>query len=95
MSYTVSQWIKLTQFLAHPEAPARSNRVESDMRPFAVGRRAWLFIDTQPGALATANLYSLALTCLANPTDALASFTYLYERLPLATTAAELEALLP
>jgi len=61
----------------------------------AVGRRAWLFIDTQLGALASANLYSLAITCRANGINALAYFTYLYEHLPLATTAVELEALLP
>jgi len=95
LSYTVSQWTKLTRFLQHPEVPAHNNRVENDIRPFAVGRRAWLFIDTQRGALASANLYSLAITCRANGINALAYFTYLYERLPLATTAAELEALLP
>ena len=61
----------------------------------AVGRRAWLFIDTQLGAHASANLYSLAITCRANGINALAYFTYLYERLPHATTAADLEALLP
>ena len=54
-----------------------------------------MFIDTQLGALASANLYTMAITCRANGINALAYFTYLYERLPLATTAAELEALLP
>ena len=60
-----------------------------------IGRRAWLFIDTQHGASASANLYSLAITCRANGVNALAYYTYLYERLPHATTAADLEALLP
>jgi transposase len=61
----------------------------------AVGRRAWLFIDTQGGARASANLYSLAQTCRANGINAHAYFTHLYEHLPLAVTAADLEALLP
>jgi hypothetical protein len=61
----------------------------------AVGRRAWLFIDTRLGAYASANLYSLAITCRANGINALAYFTYLYERLPFAKTAPGLEALLP
>lgn len=95
LSYTVSQWSKLTRFLQHPDVPAHNNRVENDIRPFAVGRRAWLFIDTQYGARASANLYSLAITCRANGVNALAYFTHLYERLPHATTAADLEALLP
>jgi transposase len=95
VGYTLSQWPKLSRFLEHPEVPAHNNRVENDIRPFAVGRRAWLFIDTQRGARASANLYSLAMTCRANGVNALAYFTYLYENLPRATTVAELEALLP
>jgi transposase len=95
LSYTQSQWIKLSRFLECPEVPAHNNRVENDIRPFAVGRRAWLFMDTQLGARASANLYSIVSTCRANGVEPLAYLTYLYERLPLATTAADLEALLP
>ena len=95
LGYTVSQWEKLCRFLEHPDVPSHNNRVENDIRPFAVGRRAWLFMDTQKGANASANIYSLASTCRANGINALAYFTYLYEQLPKATTAAELEALLP
>jgi transposase len=95
LGYTISQWEKLSRFLEHPEVPAHNNRVENDIRPFAVGRRAWLFLDTQRGAYASANIYSLASSCRANGINALAYFTYLYEQLPRATTAADLEALLP
>jgi hypothetical protein len=92
---TISQWEKLSRFLEHPEVPAHNNRVENDIRPFAVGRRAWLFLDTQRGAHASANIYSLASTCRANGINALAYFTYLYEQLPKAITAEDLDALLP
>lgn len=95
LGYTQSQWTKLSRFLEHPEVPAHNNRVENDIRPFAVGRRAWLFMDTQLGARASANLYSIVSTCRANGIEPLAYLTYLYEHLPLATTAADLEALLP
>lgn len=95
LGYTIGQWSKLTRFLAHPEVPAHNNRVENDIRPFAVGRRAWLFLDTQIGARASANLFTLAQTCRANGVAPLTYFEHLYEHLPLATTAAELEALLP
>lgn len=95
LAYTASQWPKLTRFLEHPDVPAHNNRVENDIRPFAVGRRAWLFIDTQGGARASANLFTLAQTCRANGINALAYFTHLYEHLPLATTVTDLEALLP
>lgn len=95
LSYTTSQWPKLKRFLEHPEVPAHNNRVENDIRPFAVARRAWLFMGTTAGARASANLYSLAQTCRANGVAPLAYFTHLYEHLPYATTAAQLEALLP
>lgn len=95
LSYTQNQWTKLTRFLEHPEVPAHNNRVENDIRPFAVGRRSWLFLDTQLGARASANLYSVVGTCRANGINTLAYLTHLYEQLPLASTAADLEALLP
>ena len=72
-----------------------NNRVENDIRPFAVGRRAWLFMDTQYGATASANLYSVVGTCRANGINPHAYLTHLFEQLPRATTLTELEALLP
>jgi transposase len=95
LSYTVNQWDKLSRFLDHPEVPAHNNRVENDIRPFAVGRRAWLFMDTQYGATASANLYTVVGTCRANGINPHAYLTHLFEQLPRATTLAELEALLP
>jgi transposase len=95
LAYTTSQWSKLVRFLDHPEVPAHNNRVENDIRPFTVGRRAWLFMGTTAGARASANLYSLAQTCRSNGVAPLAYFTHLYEHLPYATTAVDLEALLP
>ena len=52
-------------------------------------------MDTQYGALASANLYSVVGTCRANGINPHAYFTYLYEHLPRAVTVADLEALLP
>jgi transposase len=95
LGYTISQWDKLSRFLAHPDVPAHNNRVENDLRPFAVGRRAWLFMDTQHGAIASANIYSVVGTCRANGINPHAYLTYLYEQLPRATMLDELEALLP
>jgi transposase len=89
LGYTISQWDKLSRFLDDPEVPAHNNRVENDIRPFAVGRRAWLFMDTQIGARASANFYTLAQSCRANGVQPMMYFEHLFERLPLATTAAE------
>jgi hypothetical protein len=61
--------------------------------PFAVG--AGHDCSTQFGARSSANLFTLAQTYGANGVAPLAYFEHLYEHLSLATTAAELEALLP
>jgi hypothetical protein len=44
LGYTINQWDKLSRFLDHPEVPAHNNRVENDIRPFAVGRRYPRFV---------------------------------------------------
>jgi hypothetical protein len=75
--------------------PPDNNRVENAIRPFAVGRAAWMFCDTQAGARASANLYSLVSTTQANGIEPLAYLTYLYTHLPAATTLEQLETLLP
>ena len=95
IGYSISQWPKLIRYLDHPEMPADNNRVEQAIRPFAVGRRAWLFMDTQAGARASANLYSLVSSAQANGIEPLAYLTYIYTQLPMATTVAQFEALLP
>jgi hypothetical protein len=61
----------------------------------AVGRRNWLFADTVASANASANLYSLLQTCLANGIDGYRYLRALLVELPKAKTAEDLETLLP
>jgi hypothetical protein len=93
--YALGQWPKLTRFLEHADIPLDTNRVENAIRPFVIGRRNWLFSDTQSGALASANLYSLIETAKANGLEPHAYLTYFFSQLPAATIADHFEALLP
>jgi transposase len=95
IAYTIKQWPKLIRYLDHPEMPPDNNRVENAIRPFAVGRAAWMFCDTQGGARASANLYSLVLSAQANGMEPLEYLSHLYTQLPAATTVEQFEALLP
>jgi len=54
-----------------------------------------MFCDTQGGARASANLYSLVLSAQANGMEPLEYLTHLYTQLPAATTVEQFEALLP
>ncbi len=95
ITYTLNQWPKLIRYLEDPQMPADNNRVENAIRPFAVGRSAWMFCDTQGGARASANLYSLVLSAQANGMEPLEYLTHLYTQLPAAATVEQFEALLP
>ena len=93
--YTLEQWPKLTTFLEHAEVPLDNNRAESAIRPYVVGRKAWLFCDTQAGAIASTNLYSLVETAKANGKEPHAYLAALYRQLPTADTSDAIDALLP
>jgi transposase len=95
IAYALTQWSKLTVFLTHPAVPLDNNRCENAIRPFVVGRKNWLFSDTEAGARASANLYSLIETAKANGVEPHAYLTHLYTQLPGATRLEHFEALLP
>lgn len=56
----------LYRFLGSPYVSIDNNRAENAVRPFVVGRKNWLFSNTQNGAKASALIYSLAATACAN-----------------------------
>ena len=95
LGYTSRQWPKLVRHLEHGEIPIDNNYIERQIKHYATGRRAWLFSYDAVGAQASANLYSLVMTCRANEVEPYAYLNYLFERLPAASTVEEIEALLP
>ena len=58
-------------------------------------RKNWLFSDTQKGAVASANLYTLVETARANGLNPYAYLKLVFTELPKATTVEHFEALLP
>jgi transposase len=95
LGYTARQWPKLVRHLDHAEMPIDNNYIERQIKSYATGRRAWLFAYDAAGAQASANLYSLVMTCRANDVEPYAYLNYLFEHLPAASTVAQVEALLP
>jgi len=95
LHYTASQWQKLTRFVENGNYSLDNNACENAIRPFVVGRRNWLFSDTVGGANASANLYSLLQTCIANGIDGYQYLRELLVALPRAKTVDDYEALLP
>lgn len=95
LHYLASQWPKLRRFLEDGRYPIDNNGCENAIRPFVVGRRNWLFSDTVAGANASANLYSLLQTCVANGIDGYQYLKALLVGLPKARSVEDYEALLP
>ena len=95
LAYTTRQWPKLIRHLDHPSIPVDNNYVERQIKHYATGRKGWLFAYDAVGAQASANLYSLVLTCRANAVEPYAYLHYLFDHLPAANTVEQIEALLP
>jgi len=71
-----------------------NNRAENSIRPFVIGRKNWLFCNTQKGARASSVVYSIIETAKENGLKPFEYLKFLFETVPGATTA-ELERLLP
>jgi transposase len=95
LGYTSRQWPKLVRHLDHAEMPVDNNYVERQIKSYATGRKAWLFAYDAAGAQASANLYSLVMTCRANEIEPYAYLNHLFEHLPAASIVEQVEALLP
>lgn len=64
--YAENQRDYLNAFMRHGEVEISNNLAENAIRPFVVGRKAWLFCDTPKGADASAIVYTLVETAKAN-----------------------------
>lgn len=95
ISYALSNWEKLTQFSRDGRLPIDNNYMELHIRPFAVGRKAWLFSATQAGAHASATLYSLVESAKANGIEPFDYLNLIFKELPSAKELHQLEKLLP
>jgi transposase len=66
IDYMLSNWEKLVLYTKHPRLNISNNPAEQRMRPFVIGRKAWLFSNTPRGAKASAILYSIVETAKLN-----------------------------
>lgn len=69
VTYAKNQWPYLIQYINHGEVPISNCWMENQIRPFALGRRNWLFTGTPESANKAALLYCLIQTCRMNSID--------------------------
>ncbi len=95
LGYLHDQWDVLNRYLDDGCLEIDNNLVENAIRPFAVGRKNWLFSDTVAGAEASANIYGLIETAKAQGLEPYGYLCHLFSKLPLAKTVEEVENLKP
>ena len=95
IAYMLDRWSELTSYLKDGRLEIDNNWIENNIRPFAIGKKNWLFAASPRGAHASALFYSLILTCKANNIEPFAYFNYMLNRIRDCKTDDDYRALLP
>ncbi|HKM26894.1 MAG TPA: IS66 family transposase [Thiopseudomonas sp.] len=95
IDYTLNQWSYLIGYCERSDLMISNIMAENAIRPFAIGRKNWLFADTRKGAEASAACYSLIETAKANNLEPQAYIKHILDHIATADTLEKLELLLP
>ena len=82
LQYCLNQEKYLKVFLKDGYVPMDNNTAERAIRPFTLGRKNWVNIDSVNGAKASAVAYSLVETALANRINVYDYFEYIFSVMP-------------
>lgn len=96
--YSINQKGQLCAFLENGDVPISNNLAENAIRPFALGRKNWLFCDTVKGAESSAIVYSMVETAKANGIEPFQYLQHVLVQLPYfgkSPSHEELESLMP
>jgi len=66
ISYSLSRWKKLTEYIYHPFLEIDNNLVENAIRPTVLGRKNFMFSGSHNGAERSAIMYSFIGSCKIN-----------------------------
>ena len=95
IQYTLNQWPRLTRYVNNGVVEMSNILIENQIRPFAVGRRNWLFLGSERGGKAAATIYSLIQSAKMNDLEPYAYLKHVLTQLPEAKANGTLDALLP
>jgi len=95
INYPLKRWDTLVRFLDYPFATSTNQRAELTIKPFALGRKNFLFSYTPLGAQASALYYSLIETCKVMNIDTVQYLTFLFSHAKGLESEAQWDAMLP
>ena len=82
LAYSIHQEDYLRVFLSDGNIPMDNNYAEQAIRPFTIGRKNFVLIESSRGANASAILYSLVETAKANNLNTFEYFNLLLTEIP-------------
>jgi len=95
INYCLKHWVGLTRYLEDGRLDIDNNRSERGIKPFVIGRKAWLFHDNPEGAKAGSLFYSLIETCKAHQIEPYAYLKYALMKIRQCQNESNLDQLLP
>jgi transposase len=95
IAYSLNHWAGLTAYLLDGRLRIDNNDTERIIKPFALGRKNWLFCKTTRGADASSKIYSLIETCKANKVEPYAYLRYVLDNIRCDMMPEELRIMLP
>jgi len=94
LDYSLKRWVALTRYLDDGEIPIDNNQVENRIRPWALGRKNWLFAGSLRSGQRAAAVMSLIQTAKLNGHEPYAYLKDVLTRLPTQKHSA-IQELLP
>ncbi|MGO2301958.1 MULTISPECIES: IS66 family transposase [Vibrio] len=82
IEYCLKRWTALTRYLDDGNLPIDNNWAENQMRPWALGRKNWLFAGSLESGQRAANIMSLIQSARLNGLDPYAYLADVLRRLP-------------
>ena len=82
LDYSINHWAALTAHLQDGRLPVDNNHIENLMRPWAMGRKAWLFCGSELAGQRAAVVMSLVVSAKLNGHDPWAYLKDVLTRLP-------------
>lgn len=92
--HTLKRWLALKRYLDDGAIPIDNNWIENQIRPWALGRKNWLFAGSLRSGQRAANVMTLIQSAKINGLDPQRYLKDVLERLPTAKQS-DLEGLLP
>lgn len=94
IDYTLKRWPALVRYASDARLPIDNNRIENQIRPWALGRKNWLFSGSLAAGARAADIMSLIQTAKMNGIEPLAYLSDVLTRLPTLPNS-RLDELLP